>query len=79
MMKYQNFEKKLKNSAKKQKMKSFLTVSLIQKHKTRWDWKTIFNVSLNVTLNEILQNHKKWASKILESISIFHDFKLIFG
>ena len=42
----------MKNSEKKQKLKSFLTTSLIEAHKTRWDWKTILNVLLNVPLNE---------------------------
>ena len=27
-------------------------MSLIEAHKTRWEWKTILNVSFNVTLNE---------------------------
>ena len=52
MMKYQNFEKKFEKVFKKQKLKLFLTMSLIEAHKTRWDWKTILNVPLNVPLNE---------------------------
>ena len=35
-----------------QKLKLFLTRSLIEAHKTRWDWKTILNVPLNVPLNK---------------------------
>ena len=30
-------------------MKFFLTMSLIEAHKTRWEWKTILNVPLNET------------------------------
>ena len=33
-------------------MKLFLTMSLIETHKTRWDWKAILNVPLNMPLNE---------------------------
>ena len=51
MVKYQNFAKKFEKYCKKQKMKLFLTMSLIEEHKTRRDWKTILNV-LYVPLNE---------------------------
>ena len=34
------------------KLELFLSMSLIEAHKTRWDWKTILNVPLNVPLNE---------------------------
>ena len=45
--------KNLKISAKK-RVKLFLTMSLIEAHKTRWDWKTILNVPLNSPLHVLL-------------------------
>ena len=63
MIKYQNFEKKIEKSCKKQKMKLFLTISLIEAHKTRWKWKSILNVQLIVPLNE---THKtKWRELLI--------------
>ena len=53
-------------------MKLFLTMSLIETHKTRWDWKTILNLPLNVPPNEthkttwrgLMGNHRCCLPKI---------------
>lgn len=54
-------------------------MSLIEAHKIRWDWKTILNLSLNVTLNEahketwrepLFQNTKSMIKKLVDEMII---------
>ena len=60
-------------------MKLFLTMSLIETHKTRWDWETILNVLLNVPLNETHKTTRRglmwlqifWNSTKLQTLKVF--------
>ena len=55
--------KNLKNSAKNKIWNYSSLIILIETHKTRWDWKTILNVALNVPLNE---THKTtWRGQLV--------------
>ena len=47
-------------------------MSLIEAHKTRWDWKTILNVPLNVPLNEPHRTTWRGLISILSGVLKMH-------